>query len=147
MSILSANPAVRKREEQLLAHARLQRIDAALDHLLAGRFGGGQPSPTPPAFSAVDVEEVGKLLVEGRIKLPTHARITVITTVEETRSKVFGTYEVFTHTADQLHTRLLRPMGVLDALDQGLIRRIECGWVWSETTYERLASEQRSADG
>jgi hypothetical protein len=84
---------------------------------------------------------VGKLLVEGRmIRLPTHARLTVTTTVEEIKSKIFGNYEVFTHTADQLHTRLLRPLTVVECLEAGLIRRIERGWMWSEVAYERLAS-------
>jgi hypothetical protein len=54
---------------------------------------------TAPAFTDADVEEVGKLLVEGRVRLPTHARVTVITEVETIKSKVFGSSEVFTHTA------------------------------------------------
>ena len=129
MSILSANPAVRKREERLLIQLRLKQLEAA-------------------AFTPADVEEVGKLLVVGRIKLPPHARLTVITTVEDVRHKLFNTStQVITHTADQLHTRLLRPLTVLQALEAGLIRRVERGWVWSETTYERLASGERSADG
>jgi hypothetical protein len=72
----------------------------------------------------------------------------VTTTVEEVRSKVFGTYEVFTHTADQLHTRLLRPMTMIEALEAGLIGRIESGWVWRQVTYERLAkAAQGVSDG
>jgi hypothetical protein len=70
---------------------------------------------------------VSRLLVKGRIRLPIHARLPVTTTVEETRSKVFGSYDVFTHIADQLHTRFLRPMNILDSLEAGLIRRIERG--------------------
>ena len=62
-------------------------------------------------------EQSHKLLVEGCLRLPTHARRTVTTTVEEVRSKVFGSYEVFTHTADQLHIRLLRPMTMIEALE------------------------------
>ena len=77
------------------------------------------------------------------IRLPTHARLTVTTTVEEIKSKIFGNYEVFTHTADQLHTRLLRPLTVVECLEAGLIRRIERGWMWSEVAYERLASNGR----
>jgi hypothetical protein len=89
MSILPANPARRRAEEAHLVRARLEQIDSKLDRALVEV--GGQPSPTPPAFTDSDVEEVGKLLVEGRmIRLPTHARLTVRTTVEEIKSKIFG---------------------------------------------------------
>jgi hypothetical protein len=139
MSILPANPARRRAEEAHLVRARLEQIDSKLDRALVEV--GGQPSPTPPAFTDSDVEEVGKLLVEGRmIRLPTHARLTVRTTVEEIKSKIFGSYEVFTHTADQIHTKLLRPMTVLQAMEAGLIARIASGWVWREHVYERLAA-------
>jgi hypothetical protein len=130
--ILSADMAVRRREERILARARMDRIDSQLDRLVE------VVTPTP-AFTDSDIEEVGRLLVEGRIKLPPHARLTVTTSIEEIKSKIFGTYDVLTHTADQLHTKLLRPLTVLEALEGGLIRRIECGWVWSEVAYERLA--------
>jgi hypothetical protein len=83
---------------------------------------------------------VGRMMVEGRIRLPAHARLTVTTTVEEVRSKIFGTSEVFTHTADQLHAHRLRPFTVLEALEAGLIRRIPSGWVWSEVAYERAVA-------
>jgi hypothetical protein len=139
MSILPANPARRRAEEAHLVRARLEQIDSKLDRALVEV--GGQPSPTPPAFTDSDVEEVGKLLVEGRmIRLPTHARLTVRTTVEEIKSKIFGSYEVFTHTADQIHTKLLRPMTILEAMEAGLIARIASGWVWREHVYERLAA-------
>jgi hypothetical protein len=65
----------------------------------------------------------------------------VTTTVETVRSKIFNTTsDVITHEADQLHTKLLRPMTVLQALEAGLIRRVERGWMWSEAVYERLAA-------
>jgi hypothetical protein len=137
--ILPANPTPRRVEEALLVRARMEAIDAKLAKLVVE--GGGQPSPTPPAFTDSDVEEVGKLLVEGRMtRLPTHARLTVRTTVEEIKSKIFGSYEVFTHTADQIHTKLLRPMTILEAMEAGLIARIASGWVWREHVYERLAA-------
>ena len=139
MSILPANPARRRAEEAHLVRARLEQIDSKLARALVEV--GGQPSLTPPAFTDSDVEEVGKLLVEGRmIRLPTHARLTVRTTVEEIKSKIFGSYEVFTHTADQIHTKLLRPMTILEAMEAGLIARIASGWVWREHVYERLAA-------
>jgi hypothetical protein len=94
--ILSANPTVRRREEALVIRARLDRIDAGIDRMTVAAKAA--------AFSPAEIAEVGRLLVEGRIKLPTHARLTVTNSIEEVRSKVFGTYDVMTHTADQLHT-------------------------------------------
>jgi hypothetical protein len=131
--IHSGNATVQRREERLLRE-RLADMDAKLDKMVV-------VAQAAPAFTDAEVEEVGRLLVEGRIKLPTHARLTVITTVAEVRHKLFNTTtDVMTHTADQLHTRLLRPMTVLEALESGLIRRVERGWVWSEVAYERLWS-------
>jgi hypothetical protein len=72
----------------------------------------------------------------------------VITEVEEIKSKVFGTSTVFTHSADQLHTRLLRPMNILDALEFGLLGKLGGSWAWCEDVYERLAKAgQDASDG
>jgi hypothetical protein len=133
--ILSANPAVRRREEDLRVHARLKVIDAKLGQLLAERFGGAQ---APPAFTDADVEEVGKLLVEGRIRLPSHVKITVTTSIETIRSKVFGTSELFTHTCDQLHAHRLRPMSIISALKAGLVVKLAGTWRWNEPKYREL---------
>jgi hypothetical protein len=134
--ILSANPTVRRREEALLTRARMDRIDSQLDYLLVEV---AKAPPPAPAFSDDDVEEVGRLLVEGHIRLPCHVRITVTTEVGEIKSREFGTTStVYTHTADQLHAHRLRPMSVREALKAGLIVRIPSGWVWSEATYRRL---------
>ena len=136
MRIVSANPAVNRRETQL----RIRAVEDQLDKLMAMGREAVQAAPLP-AFTDSDVEEVGRLLVEGRmIRLPVHARLTVRTTVEEVKSKIFGTSQVFTHEADQIHTKLLRPLTVLQALEAGLIRRTANGWVWSEVAYERLAN-------
>jgi hypothetical protein len=136
MTVLSSNPTVRRREEALLVQARLEAIDAKLDRAL-----GREADKPSSLFSDSDIEEVGKLLVEGRtIRLPPHARLTVVTTVEETKSKIFGNSQIITHSADQLHTKLLRPLTVLQALEAGLIRRTANGWAWSEAHYERLAA-------
>jgi hypothetical protein len=130
---LPANPTRRRAEEAHLIRARLDRIDAGIERM--------EVVAKAAAFSPAEIAEVGLLLVEGRIKLPTHARLTVTTTVEDVRHKLFNTCtEVITHTADQLHTKLLRPFTVLEALEAGLIRRLPSGWVWSEAAYERLAS-------
>jgi hypothetical protein len=133
--ILSANPAVRRREEDLRIQARLKVIDAKLSHLLAESFGGAQ---APPDFTDGDVEEVGKLLVEGRIRLPSHARITVTTEVEEIKSKVFGTSTVFTHSADQLCCHWLRPMSIRAALEAGLLAKLGGHWIWRADVYRKL---------
>jgi hypothetical protein len=115
----------------------LGRLEAKIDVVLVERGVG----VTAPAFTQADIEEVGRLLVEGRmIRLPVHARLTVRTSVEEVKSKIFGNSQLITHEADQIHTKLLRPLTVLESLEAGLIRRIERGWVWSEVVYERLAS-------
>jgi hypothetical protein len=133
--ILSANPSVGRREEALLARARLERIDSQLDHILTMERGVGA---TAPAFTDADVEEVGKLLVEGRVRLPTHARVNVITEVETIKSKVFGSSEVFTHTADQLCCHQLQPMSIQAAVEVGLLVKPGGQWRWSEAAYKRL---------
>jgi hypothetical protein len=134
MSLLPASPTARRREEAHLVHARLKALEAGIDRMV-------EVAAKAAAFSPAEIDEVGKLLVEGRIRLPTHARLTVITTVEEVRHKLFNTTtDVITHEADQLHTKLLRPMTVLEALEAGLIRRIPSGCAWSEAAYERLAA-------
>jgi hypothetical protein len=120
---LSANPTVRRHEEALLVRARMEAIDAKLAKLVVE--GGAKAPPTPPAFSAADIEEVGKLLVTGRLRIPVHARLTVITTVEDVRDKLFNTSaQLIKHEADQIHTKLLRPLTVLEALEAGLILRL-----------------------
>jgi hypothetical protein len=78
MRIVSANPAVNRRETQL----RIRAVEDQLDKLMAMGREAVQAAPLP-AFTDSDVEEVGRLLVEGRmIRLPVHARLTVRTTVE-----------------------------------------------------------------
>jgi hypothetical protein len=135
--ILSANPAVRRREEALAERARMDRIDSLLDRVVEGA-----KAPSTPSFSDSVVEEVGKLLVEGRLRLPSHVRVTVTTEVSEVKSKIFGDTQLITHTADQLHSKLLRPLTVREALEAGLIAQIASGWVWSEGAYQRLSKNQ-----
>jgi hypothetical protein len=130
--ILSANPAVRRREEAILTRARMDRIDSQLDKLV-------EVVTPAPAFTDSDIEEVGKLLVEGRVRLPCHVRITVTTEVGEIKSREFGTTStVYTHTADQLCCHQLRPMSIQAAIESGLLVRLNGSWLWSEVTYRRL---------
>jgi hypothetical protein len=134
--ILSASPTVQRREERILDRARMDAIDAKVGQLLAESFGGAQ---APPAFTDEDVAEVGRLLVEGRVRLPSHVRITVTTEVEEIKSREFGTTStVFTHTCDQLHAHQLRPMSIQEAIKAGLLVRLNGSWLWSESAYRRL---------
>jgi hypothetical protein len=136
MSVLSSNPTVIRREERILDHARMAAIDAKVGQLLAESFGGAQ---APPAFTDEDVAEVGRLLVEGRVRLPSHVRITVTTEVEEIKSRDFGTTStVFTHLADQLHAHRMRPMSIQASLEAGLLVRLNGSWLWSESAYRRL---------
>jgi hypothetical protein len=136
--MLPANPTAHRKELAHRERMRLEQIEGKLDHVLAMGFGGASAPPTPPAFTDSDIEEVGKLLVEGRIRLPTHARITVITTVEEIKSKVFGTSTVLTHNADQLCAHQLQPMSIHAALEAGLLVRLGSNWHWNEAAYKRL---------
>jgi hypothetical protein len=133
MANLSANPTVRRREEALIIRERLKQLDAGIDRLVGAVAKAA-------AFSPAEIEEVGGLLVTGHLRIPVHARLTVRTAIEEVKSKIFGTYDVFTHEADQIHTKLLRPLTVLQALEAGLIARLACGWTWGEHVYERLAA-------
>jgi hypothetical protein len=130
---LSANASVRRREEALLIRARLEQIDSKLDHALK------EVGATAPAFpTEADIEEVSKLLVEGRLRLPKHARVTVTTEVEEIKDKVFGTSTIFTHTADELCCHQLQPMSIQAALEAGLLVRLGSHWLWCESAYRRL---------
>jgi hypothetical protein len=135
---LPASPTARRREEALLVRARMEAIDAKLGKLVVEGGASASAPPTPPAFTDSDIEEVGKLLVEGRICLPTHARITVITTVEEIKSKVFGTSTVLTHNADQLCAHQLQPMSIQAALEAGLLVKLNGVWLWRENVYRQL---------
>jgi hypothetical protein len=132
---LPANPTRRRAEEAHLMRARLEAIDKKVDKLV--EMGGAQASPTP-AFSPADIEEVGKLLVEGRLRLPKHARVTVTTEVEEIKDKIFGTSTIFTHTCDQLCCHQMQPMSIQAALEVGLLVKLGGNWWWSEATYKQL---------
>jgi hypothetical protein len=133
--ILSANPAVRKREEALLTRARMEVIDAKVGQLLAESFGGAQ---APPAFTDEAVAEVGRLLVEGRVRLPSHVNVTVVTEVEEIKSPIFGTSTIFNHLCDQLCAHQLQPMSIQAALQSGLLVKLGGRWFWNEATYRKL---------
>jgi hypothetical protein len=135
MTFVSANPTVRKREEAHLIRERLRQIDEKVTQLARVWV------EKAPAFTDAEIDEVGRLLVEGKVRLPPHVRVTVITTVEDVRHELFNTStQVIKHEADQLHTKLLRPLTVLQALEAGLLVRLGSNWFWAQAAYERLAS-------
>ena len=76
--------------------------------------------------------------MEGRLRLPKYARVTVTTSIEEVRSKVSGTSEIFTHTADQLCCHQMQPMSIQAAIEAGLLAKLNGSWLWRETVYRRL---------
>jgi hypothetical protein len=82
---------------------------------------------------------MGKLLVEGRVRLPKYAKVTVVTEIETVRSKIFGTSEIFHHLADQLCCHQLQPMSVQAAIEIGLLAKLNGHWLWREHIYRQLA--------
>jgi hypothetical protein len=98
MAVLIASPTARRKEEAIREEARKAAFDLAIAKL-GGMEVGASPS-SPPAFTDADVEEVGRLLVEGRVRLPKYAKVSVVTEIETVRSKIFGTSEIFHHLAD-----------------------------------------------
>jgi hypothetical protein len=68
--ILSANPAVRRREEALLERARMDAIDAKLDTLV--NMGGAQASPTPPVVDP-RITTLARAMGQKDYHLPTGA--------------------------------------------------------------------------
>jgi hypothetical protein len=119
----------------------LGRIAEKVDVMLKMEAGSNAPS-SPPAFTDEDVDEVGRLLVEGRVRLPSHVRVTVTTELTETKSRVFGTTTLYTHLADQLHCHRLRPMSIPAALKAGLVAKLAGSWMWRENVYRQLLPAQ-----
>jgi hypothetical protein len=76
--------------------------------------------------------------VEGRVRLPTYARINATTEVTETKDRVFGTSTVLTHTCDQLCAHQLQPMSVQAAIEVGLLVKLGGRWLFSDAMYKRL---------
>ena len=134
--IHSGNATVNRREERLLRE-RLADMEAKLDRALAMERGEAKASPLP-TFTDSDVEEVGRALVEGRIRLPKYARVNVTTEIEERKDPIFGTSTIYHHTCDQLCCHQLQPMSIPAALEAGLIVRLGSNYLWCESAYRRL---------
>jgi hypothetical protein len=145
---LPASPASHRRELAHRERARLEQLDQKLDLALAmvrmevgSNAKGAQPQPSTldaQAQSANDVEEVGKLLVEGKVRLPTYVRITVRTSVEEVKSPIFGNSTILTHEADELCAHQLQPMSIPAALEGRLLTKVGETWIWRADVYRRL---------
>jgi hypothetical protein len=132
MRTVSGNRTVQNREERLLRE-RLALMDMKVDQLV---MEAGAQAPTFP--TEADIEEVGKLLVEGRLRLPRYAKVTVVTEIETVRSKVFGTSEIFHHLADQLCADQLQPMSIPHAIGIGLLAKLNGVWLWRDNVYRQL---------
>jgi hypothetical protein len=135
MALLPASPAAYRRELEHRERARLAQFESKLDHALVmvKEVGSNAPSTLDS-----DIAEVGKLLVEGKVRLPKYVRVNVVTSIEEVRSKVFGTYDVYTHTADELCCHQMQPMSIQAALEAGLLAKLNGSWLWRENVYRRL---------
>jgi hypothetical protein len=135
MRIVSANPSVNRREDRLLRE-KLAIMEGRLDGL--AKVMQVEVGATAPAFTDADIEEVGRMLVEGRLRLPRYATVTVTTEIEERKDPIFGTSTILHHTADQLCAHQLQPMSIQAALEAGLLVRLGSNWLWCAAAYERL---------
>jgi hypothetical protein len=130
---LPASPTARRREEQFLIQARLAELDRKVDRLVA------EVGAVAPAFpQASDIDEVGKALVEGRVRLPKYARVTVTTEIEERKDPISGTSTILNHLCDQLCAHQLQPMSVQAAIEVGLLVKLGGRWLFSDAMYKRL---------
>jgi hypothetical protein len=115
--------------------ARLAAMDGQVEGL-ARMMGVGAQAPAFPQPS--DIEEVGKLLVEGRLRLPRYATVTVTTEVEERKDPIFGTSTILNHTADQLCCHALQPMSIEAAIERKLLTKLGSTWLFRADVYREL---------
>jgi hypothetical protein len=134
MRIVSGQASVQRREERLLRE-RLAALDGKVTALVA--LGVGMEKSIL-AFTDADVAEVGKALVEGKVRLPSYARITVTTEVEERKDKVFGTSTILHHTADQLCCPGIQAMSIPAALECKLLVKVGTDWMFRPDVYRSL---------
>jgi hypothetical protein len=133
MAIHSGNATVQRREERLAIQARLEDMDRKLSYLVM------EVGAVAPAFpTEADIEEVGKLLVTGHLRLPRYATFTVTTEVEERRDPIFGTSTILTHEADQLCCHALQPMSIQAAIERKLLTKVGDTWMFRADTYRSL---------
>jgi hypothetical protein len=122
--LLPLNPAARKRELEHRERVRVEAYDAAMIKLNKG------VAQATPAFTDQDVAEVGRLIVEGKVRLPRHATFTVETEIEERKDPASNTTStIHNHTFDQLLCNRLQPMSIRAALEAGLLVRLGSNWL------------------
>ena len=73
--MIHSGNATRNRREERLLRERLQAMEIKVNTLV--EMGAAKAAPAFP--TEADIEEVGKLLVEGRVRLPKYAKVTVVT--------------------------------------------------------------------
>jgi hypothetical protein len=136
VSLLPADRTARQREIEARERARMEAYDKAMRLLQGGKGVAEGPSSAFP--TEADIEEVGKLLVEGRMHLPRYATVNVETEIEERKDPIFGTSTIYHHRADQLCVHALQPMSIPAAIEAGLLVKLGGNWLWNEATYRCL---------
>jgi hypothetical protein len=77
-------------------------------------------------------------LVEGRMRLPRYATVTVTTEIEERKDPIFGTSEIYHHTADQLCVHALQPMSIPAAIECKLLTKVGDHWMFRADVYRQM---------
>jgi hypothetical protein len=139
---LPASPASHRRELGHRERARLEQLDQKLDLALAmvrmeagSNAKGAQPQPST---LDADVEEVGRALVTGHLRLPRYATYTVTTSVEERKDPIFGTSTILHHTADQFCVHALQPMSIQAAIERKLLTKVGGHWLFRADVYRQM---------
>jgi hypothetical protein len=134
--ILSASPAVRKREENLLIQLRLKQLEAGIDRALEMAKEAGSNAPSQPtAEDAWDLAEV--LAQAGTQGLPRGS--SVETMAVDTTTPLQRPYgRTYTTVCTSLTIYPLDPMTPAQAIQCGLLNT---AGKLSHTTYERMVKE------
>jgi hypothetical protein len=134
--ILSANPAVRKREERFLVQARLRQLEASIDRALemAREAGSNAPSPT---FDDYDVQFLAESLAEDRSWLPHGSRVE--TMAVETTTPLQRPYgPTFVDRATSVSLPIIGTYTPRELLETGLVTK---GGTFQHHVFDRLLSE------
>jgi hypothetical protein len=132
--MIHSGNATRNRREERLLRERLQAMEIKVNTLV--EMGAAKAAPAFP--TEADIEEVGKLLVEGRLRLPRYVAVTVTTEVEERKDPIFGTSTMLHHTADQLCCHALQPMSIQAAIERKLLTKVGGHWMFRADVYREL---------
>ena len=133
--ILSANPAVRKREEALRIQARLKQLEAGIDVALEmAKEVGASPLPT---FDDYDVQCLAEALAEDHSWLPHGSHVE--TRAEDNSTPLSRAYgPTYVDRATSISLPIIGTYTPRQLLEQGLVTK---GGKFSPSTYERLLSE------